>query len=160
MIAPETCVVKSALERVLREKASLHHRDSASIDCQNFLDQFDLKCREWDAVTVTSREWRIEWAGKDILLCLSRWLAAEVGVCLPPNSARTRINWDALAAERATRGKRTKKDQEIERLITHELQPKLVKTFLEYLPHADDDVKDEWESLANIMTQAAATARG
>ena len=53
-----------------------------------------------------------------------------------------------------------RKDQEIERLITHELQPRLVKSFLEYLPRADEDVRQEWVSLANVMTQAAATARG
>ena len=97
MIAPETAIVKNALEKVLTEKADLHHRDSKLIDCGKFLDQFDQKCREWNTVTVASRDWRIEWAGKDILLCLSRWLAAEVGIRIPPSLAQTRVDWDALA---------------------------------------------------------------
>ena len=155
MIAPERAIVKTALENELRQKAELHTRDGESVNYREFVGQFESKCDEWSDVTSSSPIWLVDWAGKDILVSLCRWLAAEFGIITSPDCRRTRVDWNSLAGEKNPDGSLRRSDQEIERLMLHELQPKLVNTFLEHLPSTDSDAQREWLSLANVVAETA-----
>jgi len=157
MVAPEMALVRAALEKELKKKAELHIRDSTEIDFGKFVCQFESKCNEWSHVTCSSPIWLVDWAGKDIVVSLCRWLAAEFGIFGFPDHHQRQVDWDALAGEKNPDGSPTGSDQEIERRMIHDLQPALVESFLEQLPNMGGDVQQEWESLVDAIQQATIT---
>ena len=156
IVAPDRAIVKTELEKLLKQKGERHLRDG-DVKYRTFVDQFESKCDEWSHVTSSSPTWLVEWAGKDVLISLCRWLAAEFGIATSADRPRTRVDWGLLAEEKNADGSPGMKDQETERFIIHELQPKLVNKFLESLETTVSDAQREWRSLASAIAEAAST---
>jgi len=150
---PDVTQVRTALEKELTEKAERYRSDGKTIDSGEFVRHFEAKCSEWKGVTCSSPIWLVDWAGKDILLSLCRWLAGEFGIFSVSDHQQRLVDWDALAGAKNPDG--SKKDEEIERQIIHELRPKLENAFLEQLPSMGGDVQKEWDALMDTIRQAA-----
>jgi hypothetical protein len=101
------------------------------VDVDRAVGAFEGKCDEWNTQNRDSLIWRTDWAGKEILSLLCRWLSGEFGWPQSADGKRTPIDWEALQGKR--------RDGEMDREIAVTLQPRFVATFLEELENGDDE---------------------
>ncbi|MFZ1934449.1 MAG: hypothetical protein WCB27_23545 [Thermoguttaceae bacterium] len=153
LVAPEPAAVKNALWELLKKSAEDYVNDGQGINAEQPIRQFEVKCRDWNDDALSSSIWLVDWAGKDILIFLCRWLAGEFGLFDPNGNQRHLVEWDKLACTKTPDG--FTKDMEVERQIIQDIQPKLVECFLEQLPTMGGDVQREWESLVEVIRHAA-----
>ena len=92
---------------------------------EKFVERFDQRLEKWKSMKIEDEEWRIDWAGKEILGWLRIRMSAEFGWPEGKNpDSRIPIKWESL----------TKSDYgEMDRRIEYTLQERLVKRFLKSL---------------------------
>ena len=134
----ETAIDKG--QEALKEAGSRMRPDDA-------IRAFHDKCEQWAELEAHRPEWRVDWAGKEILAHMRQWLAAEYGWPDTESGTRERVDWDSMT--RSQRG-------EQERAIERGLQPRLVHKFLALLSnpssadHWENEIRQEWHAVAEI----------
>ena len=146
-VPPDTAIVRDALHDRLAQAAKGITRRTSKLDVDGAIVRFDKKCAEWADTGLESDTWRIDWAGKELLTTLFRWLSGEFGWQDPDTGQLDPINWEQLIAERT--------DAEMDRTISRAIQPRLVSAFLQYL--ADNDgapAVDEWHRVRGAIKKS------
>lgn len=146
---------KETVLKALQEKIPAvvaRFRDAAgAVSADALREDFD-RCYEDSRVeSVQSEKWRVDWAGKEILTRLLRWLAGEFGWPSFDGNQLERINWEEL--------KTTDADAR-EREMLELLQPRLVQSFLEFLDGQDsqNEICSEWSRLRDTIASAVVQA--
>jgi hypothetical protein len=149
VLAPDAAEPRRALESLISEKVGLISSDVKGFSDlpKALLDKYDALVSEWSSVTFDSAVWRIDWAGKDMLVHLCRWLSFDPGWIQNADSGQVRIDWERLEAEDKGLSARAK-----EREIITELQPQLVRSFLRMLENPKvTEIGNEWLKLVNDL---------
>ena len=139
---PDYDAIRDALRGEFEKKKIQMMTDQQGLDkgINDILDQFGKAAADWRNESLPGHAWRQDWAGKDLLMLLLRWLAAEKGW---PDSTKSRapIDWNSFNREVAE----TK-----EREILAEVQPHLVAALLDYLEkNPSSAIGQEWYELAD-----------
>jgi hypothetical protein len=139
IVAPDRAIVEEKLISVI-ENSSRRFADAAQkVDPGGILDSFRDLADRWCKVQLQDAVWRVDWAGKEILVGLCRWLAAEFGWPVGDGHTRERINWSGIQ-----RGIADQRDREISSM----LQPDLVGSFLQFLQSTSEgDLHAEWKEI-------------
>jgi hypothetical protein len=152
---PKECKVEAADVDVVAEKlaeltqtvVSKIETARGGISPEGVVEAFRAKRDEWGSVSLADPDWRIDWAGKEILQTLCRWLAGEFGWKSAGEETRERVDWLALMDER--------RDGVKDREIAIALQPRLVDSLLSHLTARNDDIVREWTELREAIKEAA-----
>ncbi|NOT00593.1 MAG: hypothetical protein HOP29_08200 [Phycisphaerales bacterium] len=148
-IVPEFGKVETALRRVIQEKANSFRGALAPTDAPGLtelLKKFGGLCSHWCKVDFNTPDWRIDWAGKDILSILIRWLSGEFGWSVI-GKTRERVDWANLSRDDADK---------CERDIMAVLQGYLVSSFLNAVAtnNVPVEIREEWSEIAEIVRAA------
>jgi len=140
-VVPDPNTVKDLLTGVLVQSLECLQADKHP-HTDRYVEMFVKKSEEWRDMKVDDGEWRIDWAGKEVLTWLRVKMASEAG--WPDEvdlSHRTRIEWEKLSP---------KEYSERDRLIERAIQPRLVKSLLKKLTERATDIPEiveEWKGL-------------
>ena len=153
IVAPSQDEVEGHLKDAINKGEKALKKAASSIAPDDALDAFHEKCDQWCDMTLERRQWRIDWAGKELLAYLRQWLAAEFGWLNKETGAREQLDWESMS-----RRERDERDREIE----HAIQPLLVRELLAVLSKApsgdrwEDGMRDEWQELAKACLRKGA----
>lgn len=140
--APDRNAVRNSLENNLNrwQKRFVSAGDPKEVlQDQALISDFDAKCEEWQRVDWDSPTWRIDWAGKEVLQWLRRWLTSKYGWWDSTAEARVKIEWN-----RFNQAQRDAKDREIEA----GLRPYLTERLVAYISDLTvGKIYDEWQGI-------------
>lgn len=142
VVVPDYDSVRSMLMGEFEKKKMQLAADQQLLDqgIEEILSQFNEVAANWRNESLAGDAWREDWAGKDLLLFLFRWLAAEVG-WFDTFKTKQLIDWNSLNREEA---------EAKEREILAEVQPHLVAELLDYLDKNQSSVIGrEWCELTD-----------
>jgi hypothetical protein len=124
LVVPEMGTVESLLRGVLSESGKRLAPDKHP-KIEEFIKRFGQRHEQWSTMKVDAEEWRIDWAGKELLLWLRVQMAAEFGWPDKKDpTVRTLVKWESLSRDEFG---------EWDRRIERTLQERLVKRFLKLL---------------------------
>jgi len=139
IVSPDRATVEQKLDDILQDAWKRFGEKHQRIDIAGIMATFKSLADNWSKVQLEDQTWRTDWAGKEILVSLCRWLAAEFGWPIGDGKTRELIEWSELSRVAAVQ-----KDRE----IAWELQPDLTATFLTYLESTrDGEIRREWDEI-------------
>ncbi len=142
IVPGDPTVVEEKLRASLEEKLASASAKACTVSLDGLLRGFKERVEQWSDVRIESKEWLIDWSGKEVLTAAIRWLSGEFGWHM--NGGKLRIDWSALNRNDA---------EAVEREIVTALQPRFVNRFLEHLAKraSEDVIRLEWESIRNTL---------
>jgi hypothetical protein len=144
IVAPAREVVEEKVTEVIQASCKRFGEKSQRVDPALILNCFKTQADRWAGVRLSDDVWRSDWAGKEILQSLCRWLAGEFGWPLADGEGRERVNWSIL-----TRQKRDEKERE----IAVALEKDLTTAFLRYLVSGRaGDIRSEWDDIVKQVS--------
>lgn len=144
---PDTELVECELKKALDEAAYQSTDEGKKVNVQQCMDTFERYRADWRDMKAEAETWRVQWAGKEVLTNIVKWLAGEFGWPSGPGENRKPVEWDKL--NRAGAGAQ-------ERLIMQYLQPQLVTSLIEFLEDAENEhaIRQEWRQLRTIIANS------
>ncbi len=140
IVVPETDTVRLLFSTLLTDSlARLAPEKLPKVD--TFVSSFDDKLAAWASMQVDNDEWKVNWAGKEVMAWLRKILSAEIGWFDKSHpGTRQKIDWQSLTPNAAG---------EWDRRIERALQPRLVNEFLSQLKARSlpKPVLDEWDAI-------------
>jgi hypothetical protein len=147
VVAPDPQLVEQKLRESVDGAVKGFAKRSRAVDPGWPVEQFKRKVSEWQTVAISTPEWLTDWAGKELLTLLYRWLSGEFGDPLVGPEQWRPVDWLSLAANGTDRQK--------DRDLAVALQPDLVRTFLAFLEvNPETDVAQEWSDLKRAIAGA------
>jgi hypothetical protein len=148
IVLPASNTVEVELQKAVQDAAKHFGVKSTKINVESLMDTFRRKCTEWAAPHLTDLFWLNDWAGKEVLCSLLRWLTAEFGWPRYPVADQTRVNWEELTSAH--------RDSEIDRELARALQPYFVHRFCDIVQAGEDsDLIREWSEIKQAILQTA-----
>lgn len=140
IVTPDTDTVRSLFSTLLSESVARLAPDKLpKVDM--FVSSFDTNLAAWTSMEIDDDEWKLNWAGKEVMAWLRKVLTSEIGWPDKSNpGTRQIIDWQSLNSNDAG---------EWDRKIERALQPRLVDEFLSQLKQRSlpQPVVDEWDSI-------------
>jgi hypothetical protein len=144
IVAPARELVEQKLTEVVQASSKRFTEKSQKVDPAIILGSFRIQADIWSKVKLSDQAWRCDWAGKEILLSVCRWLAGEFGWPTENGGARQSVIWSRL-----TRQQCDEKDRE----MAFSLEKDLTVAFLQYLESArDSDIRKEWNEIVEQVS--------
>ena len=145
LVVPEPKTVEQLLVEVLVDSnKKLNPERHPKIE--PFIDRFIQRQVQWGAMKFEDDEWRINWAGKELLMWLRKKMSAHFGwPSKEDKSVRVPVNWELLNVDQSG---------EWDRLIEHAMQKRLVMRFLNLLrtgANLPSMVIEEWHSIISDL---------
>lgn len=141
-VAPPAETVERALGTVIEGSLTSFKSAANAIVSTQVIEEFKRKRTDWVSVTVNDDAWKTDWAGKDVLMTLARWLAGEFGW-----AGGNPVDWIGMARPQA---------DTLDREIATALQPTFVAAFLQLLDGGSvPEIREEWNSLVSAIRTAS-----
>jgi len=145
--SPPKETVLSVLQKKVEDVIDRFRNEAGAVCADSVREDFDRCYEDSRKGSVQSEKWRVDWAGKDILIRLLRWLAGEFGWPSSGGNQLERIQWEKLKSSDAAAR---------EREMLEVLQPRLVQSFLVFLDGQDpkNEIRSEWSRLRDTIASA------
>ena len=143
IVAPDREIVQQKLTEVVEASWKRFSDNTQKIDPTVILNSFTTRANSWSNIKLSDQAWRCDWAGKEILQSLCRWLAGEFGWPVENGGSRIPVSWSGL--------KRQQSDEK-DREIAFALEKDLTTAFLDHLKSAaHSDIRKEWDEIVQSV---------